>query len=148
MYIGNLLILAGVAVASNSIPCLLTAVPLFVFIYVAIVAAEEDFLRRKFGEAFDAYLRDVPRWGLKIAGLAHTLRSMEFRWRRVVVKEYGTPSGWIGGLCLLGLLYLRNPTVADMHPNARAVLIIVLAMAAVLWLTARWLKKARIFIAD
>ena len=44
---GLLLILVGVAIASNSWVCLVTAVPLFVPVYSCIVATEEEFLRRK-----------------------------------------------------------------------------------------------------
>jgi hypothetical protein len=62
MYVGNLLMLAGVAMGSNSWTCVLVAIPVFTFVYMAIVAAEETFLRDKFGAAFDGYTRDVPRW--------------------------------------------------------------------------------------
>src|SRR5689334_17580921 len=62
MYVGNLLIVAGVAIAANSWPTLLIGIPLAVFMYVCIVAAEEQYLRGRFGEAFDAYCHDVPRW--------------------------------------------------------------------------------------
>ncbi|MBC7944900.1 MAG: isoprenylcysteine carboxylmethyltransferase family protein [Burkholderiales bacterium] len=148
MYIGNLLILAGVALASNSWVCLAIAVPLFVFVYVAIVAAEENFLRGKFGTPFDAYRRDVPRWGVRLQGFGQTLKSIEFNWRRVLVKEYGTPFGWIVGLCLLGLIRLRSPAVAAAHPQAGLLLSSILAVAVLAWGGARWLKKARIVVAD
>ncbi|MBC7945761.1 MAG: isoprenylcysteine carboxylmethyltransferase family protein [Burkholderiales bacterium] len=148
MYIGNLLILAGVALASNSWVCLAIAVPLFVFVYVAIVAAEENFLRAKFGTSFDAYRRNVPRWSVRWRDFGKTLGSMEFNWRRVLVKEYGTPVGWITGLCALGLIRLQSPDVAAAYPRATTLLYSILIVAVLAWLTARWLKKARIVVAD
>ena len=62
MYVGNLLIVIGVAIAANSWATVLVGVPLAVFMYICIVAAEEQYLRGRFGEAFQAYCRDVPRW--------------------------------------------------------------------------------------
>lgn len=103
MYVGNLLLLAGIAVASNSWTCLAVAVPLFAFFYMSIVAAEEDFLRGKSGAAYDACASDVPRWPAQLRGLGTTLSSATFHWRRVLVKEYGTACALVGGFCLLGL---------------------------------------------
>ncbi|HKZ74474.1 MAG TPA: isoprenylcysteine carboxylmethyltransferase family protein [Steroidobacteraceae bacterium] len=149
MYVGNLLILAGIAVASNSWTCVIVAIPLFAFFYACIVAAEEDYLGRKFGPAFDAYVRDVPRWAVRIQGLSATLRSTRFSWRRVLVKEYGTPFGWIAGLCALGLLRVAGTESLEAeHPLLTEVLLAVLVVAALLWGVARWLKKSRIVVAD
>lgn len=143
MYVGNLLILAGIAVASNSWACVIVAVPLFAFFYACIVAAEEDFLRGRFGPAFEAYARDVPRWGIRSSGLIQMIRSTRFSWRRVLVKEYGTPFAWISGLCALGLI--RG---AAAESSLAAVLVAILVLAGVSWGIARWLKKARIVVAD
>ncbi len=148
MYIGNLLILAGVALASNSWACLAIAVPLFAFVYVAIVAAEENFLRAKFGTPFNAYRRNVPRWRVRWRGFGKTLRSMEFNWRRVLVKEYGTPLGWITGLCALGLIRLQTPEIAAAHHRTSTLLCGILIATVLAWSTARWLKKTRIVAAD
>ncbi len=62
MYVGNLLILSGMAVTSNCWTTVLVAIPLTAFIYRAIVAAEENYLRGRFGAAFDDYCRNVPRF--------------------------------------------------------------------------------------
>jgi protein-S-isoprenylcysteine O-methyltransferase Ste14 len=148
MYVGNLLILAGVAIASNSWTCVAVAVPLFVFIYLAIVAAEEAYLRQKFGPAFDAYTRDVPRWLLRIRGLGATLAESEFHWRRVLVKEYGTPTGWLMGIGVIALWNLwRENAIADRQGAVRAV-IASMIVVAVFWGVARYMKKSRTIVAD
>jgi protein-S-isoprenylcysteine O-methyltransferase Ste14 len=148
MYVGNLLIMIGVAIASNSWVTIAVAVPLGLFMYASIVAAEEDYLQRRFGAAFSAYCRDVPRWWPRLTGLATTLRSMQFRWRRVVVKEYGTPFGWISILVLIALYNLWmagqwNARQAEIH-----YLEIVLLVAAIAWCVAFSLKRTRTLVAD
>ncbi len=73
MYVGNVLILVGLAVASNSWFCAVVLTAAYVFVCVAIVAAEESYLRDKFGAAFDEYCRDVPRWLPRMSGIGATL---------------------------------------------------------------------------
>ncbi len=149
MYVGNLLILLGVAIASNSWDCVAVAVPLFTFIYVAIIAAEEHYLRGKFGAAFDAYCRDVPRWLPRLGGLRESIGGMNLRWKRVIVKEYGTPFGWISGISVLGIwnLWSQDRTWVGDGPYVRMFITIV-AAATILWGTALYLKKSRRLVAD
>jgi protein-S-isoprenylcysteine O-methyltransferase Ste14 len=148
MYIGNLLILTGVAVGSNSWTCIAVAVPLFLFVYVAIVAAEEDFLRRKFGAPFEEYCRDVPRWLPHWAGLIETFRRSPFRWRRVLVKEYGTPFGWIMGFSVLTLWHLYQlGQIAEQDELVQLVTVIMVA-TVIVRLRVRYLKKKKRLVAD
>jgi protein-S-isoprenylcysteine O-methyltransferase Ste14 len=147
MYIGNLLILTGVAVASDSWTCVAIAVPLFTFFYLCIVAAEEEFLQGRFGAAFEEYSRDVPRWGPKLRGLGRTLRASRFHWRRLLVKEYGTACAWIGGLCVLGLFHLQAGGSSG-HDVDRNVLLAMLVASAIVWVCAWALKKSHVIVAD
>ena len=57
MYVGNMLILIGLAVASNSWTCVAVAIPFYAFVCAAIVAAEERYLQGRFGAGFDALSR-------------------------------------------------------------------------------------------
>jgi hypothetical protein len=66
------------------------------------VVAEEEFLSRKFGEAYVSYCRRTNRFFPAPEGLARTLRGMRFDWKRVIRKEYGTLFGAFTGV--LGLL--------------------------------------------
>ena len=144
MYVGNMLILVGLAVASNSWLCVVLLVPLYVFVCVAIVAAEERYLRERFGAAFDAYCRDVPRWLPRLSGLRSTLADHHFNWRRVVLKEYGTPLGWISAW---GLLVLWNLARAEggLLAHRPAVFTVATITTAILafWVFARYTKKSR-----
>jgi protein-S-isoprenylcysteine O-methyltransferase Ste14 len=148
MYVGNLLIMIGLAIASNSWATIAVAVPLGCFMYASIVAAEEDYLAQRFGAAFREYCRDVPRWVPRLAGLWTTLTSMQFKWRRVVVKEYGTPFGWISVLVLMTLYNVWMSGQWDARRADIARLELILSIAALLWLIALSLKRTRTLVAD
>ncbi|HZF27022.1 MAG TPA: isoprenylcysteine carboxylmethyltransferase family protein [Steroidobacteraceae bacterium] len=148
MYVGNILIVIGVAIASNSLTTVLVALPLVWFAYSAITAAEEDFLRGKFGAAFEAYCRDVPRWLPRLHGLGDTLSKSQFHWRRLLVKEYGTPFGWIGVLILATLYNLSHEGWTENELRVASLLLQVLAAAAALWLLVWLLKKTHVVVAD
>ena len=148
MYLGNLLIVVGVATAANSWPTLLLGVPLALFMYSCIIAAEEQYLLGRFGAAFEAYCADVPRWIPRLSGLADTLRSSRFHWRRLLVKEYGTPFGWINIVAAVTLLNFW----VDGEWRARGAEISTLtwavAITAVFWFVAWRLKKSRTILPD
>lgn len=101
LYLGNALIFAGFAIIFHSTVVYLLGVPLVVLVYATIIAAEEEFLRGKFGEAYEAYCRDVnriwPRWGR----FGEATKGMRFDWRKLVAKEHNTTFGWILGVLLL-----------------------------------------------
>ena len=149
MYVGNLLIMIGLGIASNSWATLAVAVPLGLFMYASIVAAEEAYLRQRFGAAFDAYCRDVPRWLPRLSGLGTTLASMQFHWKRVAAKEYGTPFGWISILILMVFYNLWMSGQWDArHDDVVRPLQMVLLVAVILWTLAFTLKRARVLVAD
>ncbi len=148
MYVGNLLILSGMAITSNCWTTVLVAIPVTAFIYRAIVAAEEDFLRRKFGAAFDEYCRKVPRFVPRLAGVRETFASMQFRWRRVIVKEYGTPTAWILVWCAIVAYNLWRHGELAMRPDTSRWLQVVAVVAVMGWATTRFLKKSRRVVAD
>jgi protein-S-isoprenylcysteine O-methyltransferase Ste14 len=97
LYVGNILILAGLGVASNSLLFMAVCTPVFLFFWQAIVIAEENFLRNKFGEPYNQYCRDVSRWIINPAGLGTTLKSMKFNWGRVIRREHGSAFYWLLG---------------------------------------------------
>jgi protein-S-isoprenylcysteine O-methyltransferase Ste14 len=100
LYVGNLLIVLGLAIVHHGWGMYLVAAA-FVWIYSAVVAAEEEYLRGRFGEAYDDYCRRVPRWIPTLRGMGATISSGGFDWLKVLRKEYGTPFAWITGFLLL-----------------------------------------------
>lgn len=148
MYVGNLPIQWGVAIATDSWTCVLVAIPLFTFIYICIVAAEENFLRNKFGEAFDRYCADVPRWLPRLGGLGEVLRNGQYRWRRMLVKEYGTPFGWWSMMVVLATWQYWRSGQLPAHVVEVEGLWWAWGALAVFFLVVRQLKRSKRLVAD
>ena len=135
LYVGNILMLLGVGILANSLIYVAIIMPLFLFIYQAIVLAEEHFLRGKFGADFDAYCAKVNRWIPSLKGISATFSSMEFNWKRWVLKEYTTQFIWLAGIALL---IIRLYQIEDVITNsAYAVILLAIGYALV-----RYLKKS------
>ncbi len=148
MYVGNVLIATGVALAANTVTALAVAIVLFVFVYQAIIAAEEEFLLNKFGAGYQAYCRAVPRWLPSLSGLAQTLGAMQFRWRRMLVKEYGTPFGWISFFYLIMLYGFWRDGILEEHRALASTCGMVLLALAICWMSVMYLKKSGRLVAD
>ena len=135
LYVGNILMLLGVGILANSLVYVAIIMPMFLFIYQAIVLAEEHFLRGKFGADFDAYCAKVNRWIPSLKGLGATFSSMEFNWKRWVLKEYTTQFIWLAGIALL---IIRLYQIEDVMTNS---IYAVIALAIGYGLV-RYLKKS------
>jgi protein-S-isoprenylcysteine O-methyltransferase Ste14 len=91
LYVGNFLIWIGFAIASGLLWMVPAAWALFALQYSAIVRFEEAALTRHFGESYEAYLRDVPRWILDPGRLSVAVRTRgSHGWREVCFSERGT----------------------------------------------------------
>lgn len=142
LYLGNFLALVGFCLVHDSALCYLVGIPFFAFAYLAIVAAEEEYLHGKFGADYEAYCRRVPRFIPSFARLGATLGGMSFDWKRLVRKEYGST---FAGLTLILALLVWDEYRLHGPDSARGLLPGVLSVWAVLvcgYLTARVLKKS------
>lgn len=139
LYVGNVIILLGAGIASNSLLFMAAGMPFFLVAYSCIVAAEEDYLRGKFGAAFDAYCSRVGRFTCNPRGLGATMRSMRFNWRRLISAEYNSAFIW---LLAVSLGVLQNAWLANEFdgPVARGAAV-VLGLACLGYVVARVLKK-------
>jgi protein-S-isoprenylcysteine O-methyltransferase Ste14 len=119
LYVGNFLGLLGFMIVYHGPWVYAIGIPFFALAYRAIVAAEEDFLGRKFGAEFAAYCRRVPRFLPRFSGLRRSLAAMKFDWRRVVRKEYGST---MSGATLLALLFVWEHWAIDGRESGLAAL--------------------------
>jgi protein-S-isoprenylcysteine O-methyltransferase Ste14 len=142
LYVGNFLLLVGLMMIWNSPWGYLLAATLATGLF-CMARAEEVFLRRKFGAAFDDYCARVPRFVPNLRGIRQTLAGFSFDWKRVVRKEYGTTFSWTTTAVLL--LMLERVTWDGLSGAAPALarLAGVWLLLAALWGTARWMKKTR-----
>ena len=62
LYGGGVLAVIGLGLWYDSTPLLLLAATMGVAAHWWVVRVEEPALRRRFGRAYEAYLRHVPRW--------------------------------------------------------------------------------------
>lgn len=62
MYVGLALLTAALGILLDTWWPIILLVPALVFIRVAVIAREEEYLRRRFGAEYEAYLRQVRRW--------------------------------------------------------------------------------------
>jgi protein-S-isoprenylcysteine O-methyltransferase Ste14 len=62
IYLGMALGLVGLAIAFNSVWLLLALVPFALVIHYGVVAREEAYLERKFGDVYRGYRARVRRW--------------------------------------------------------------------------------------
>ena len=141
LYVGNILMLVGVGILINSLLFVAVFIPLFLFIYQAIVLAEENFLRSKFGEQFNSYCKKVNRWLINFKGITSTIGSMKFNGKRWLIKEYNTQTVWMLGIVVILLFYY--PQLTNNHTELRNVLLIASCVVlAIYYLSIRYLKKS------
>jgi protein-S-isoprenylcysteine O-methyltransferase Ste14 len=91
LYVGNFLIWIGFAIESGLLWMLPVAWAVFALQYSAIVRFEEAALIRHFGESYEQYLRDVPRWVVDLRRVPVALGTRRSHgWREVCFSERGT----------------------------------------------------------
>ncbi len=142
MYLGNFLIIVGWALIVNAPEFYLVALPLSALFYAAIIAAEEAYLRDKFGNEFDSYCGRVNRILPRLSGLLGTVRAMHFNWRRVLVKDYN--QFFMSILFLAGLVRWDDYVISGQAwlPSPGYVLMFLVPWA-ILYLGVFLLKKTR-----
>lgn len=141
LYVGNILMLLGVGILMNSVVFLFIFIPFFLFIYQAIVLAEENFLRNKFGAQFDAYCARVNRWMINFKGIGKTISSMHFNGKRWLIKEYNTQTVWLLGIVIILLYYYPQLTKNDTALRDQ-IGITALVVLAIYYVLIRYLKKS------
>lgn len=148
LYLGNLLVLLGLFIIHNNPWVYALGGAFFLLAYSSIVAAEEAYLRTKFGEAYDAYCRRVNRWLPDFHGLGRSIEGMRFAWRRFLVKEYGSVYAWLAtALVLLAYEALTHSDYQRERPRL-IMLAVLLGLATAGWAAARFVKKGGLLIGE
>ena len=142
LYVGNLLISAGLFIAHGNPVSMLLAAGYFGYSYHAITMAEEGFLRLKFGAAYERYCAHVNRWLFRLDGLGQTFASMHFNWRRVIANEYMTTFTW--NITLLSIFGYES-AINNHWLKALPVLVCYLAFLLVALISIKHLKKRGVF---
>jgi protein-S-isoprenylcysteine O-methyltransferase Ste14 len=133
MYVGNTFLLAGLAIASNAWVFAIGGVALAVAVHVGIIAAEEYFLRGKFGEQYEDYVRRVPRLVPNLAGISQTLKGVTFNWPRVVEKEYMEPVDWLSATAIVSVVALWRAGQLREEPLLVALAVVIVIARVWIW---------------
>jgi len=147
LYVGNILVIIGLGIMSNSLFFMALMIPLFLFFYQAIVRAEENFLRNKFGAAYDEYTSKTNRWIPNLKGISETMSSMDFNWRRVMIKEYTTTYIWLTGAVLLVVKNLYENKGMEVVQNSIMLFVTSLLVLLACYLFVRFMKKSKRWVA-
>jgi protein-S-isoprenylcysteine O-methyltransferase Ste14 len=101
MYIGNVLIAVGMTMFLRSPLGYVILIPLFLFLYQALTAAEEAYLCDRFGSDYEEYCAKVNRFLPRLEHIPEAFSGMRFDWRRSLRKDLGTVVGLTMGLILI-----------------------------------------------
>jgi protein-S-isoprenylcysteine O-methyltransferase Ste14 len=101
MYVGNALIAIGMTMLIGSPLGYLLLIPFLLFVYQAIVAAEEAYLSDKFGREYDQYCAAVNRFVPSMDRIPQAFSGMRFDWRQSLRRDIGTVVGLTIGLIFI-----------------------------------------------
>lgn len=104
LYLGNILLLLGFGLFANSTLFVLFLFPLFIFFYMAIIKAEENFLFNKFGVNYTIYKERVNALLPNLRLLSTAFKNHRFNLKRVLKKEQSALFLYGTGLLLI-ILY-------------------------------------------
>jgi len=140
LYLGNLGITLGLCLLAHDPWLLGIVMALFAVQYRAIIAAEEQFLRQRFGAEYDVWCARVPRFWPPIASARS---SLPWDFRRALRKEHNPAAAWIA----VALLLIASDRLhAPLWPYGLAFAAIVALWLGVKGWKHRWLHGN--FIAD
>jgi protein-S-isoprenylcysteine O-methyltransferase Ste14 len=104
LYVGNILLWAGFAIAAQLVWFAPVAVVLLALEYHAIVRWEEGLLAKRIGEPYEQYVARVPRWLPSMSSRPEApATSVAFSWRETLFSERGTLIAIGAGFLLLWL---------------------------------------------
>ena len=88
LYVGNMLNALAITLLHGNIWIIVIGNLLFYLIYSAIIASEEAYLKGKFGGAYEAYCKDVPRWLPRLDRIGPAFSQMRFSFARGLAIEH------------------------------------------------------------
>jgi len=144
MYVANASIAIGMTLATSSPVAYALIIPFFLFIYQAIIAAEENFLRNKFGAEYEAYCAKVNRFIPSLRLINESFSGMRYDWRLALRHDLGTITGLAIGFTVLPLwhtYFLKGPGAARI---AAMKALVICSLIGLLYALLLYLKKRRL----
>lgn len=140
LYLGNYLMWLGVALFPRAAWVALAVSAAFWLYYERIMFAEEEFLRRRFGAAFEAWAARTPAFLPRPFGAraAWVSPALPFSWRNVLRREY---SGLFGLIASFTLCEVVGDAAVQGRLHADAVWVALFGASAAAYVTLRFLKR-------
>jgi protein-S-isoprenylcysteine O-methyltransferase Ste14 len=139
LYLANILIWIGWATLLSIAWLIVAATIVFVVYYMFIMYAEEQFLRRKFGQEYERWHRRTPR--LIPNPFLYQSNRNDFSWRIVFKNEY---PGWTASmtiaLCIYSLLVNKIYPFSAFYRSYLEGWLVFGSVIAIFGLTFRYLK--------
>ncbi|MCD2184032.1 isoprenylcysteine carboxylmethyltransferase family protein [Rhizobium sp. GN54] len=142
LYVGNMLLYFGLFLFHGNPAVVVTGTCLFFFIYHCIVFAEEDFLSEKFGDAYDRYRADVPRWWMRWSNFAEATQGMRFSLLRVLAKDYSTIAAATFAVIATEIYRIAFSDVAGQRTRSLVLLALAMLAAGVATAVISYLKRS------
>ena len=141
MYVGNFLITVGMSLIYGSLWVYVLVMPFFVFVYLSIVMAEEEYLFKQFGREYEEYTMRVNRFVPNFHGIHQSLAEFRFDWKKALRKDYGTIFGLLSGMIFLNLW--KTYHFHGREARREEILLLLLLIPVVLFYgIVRYLKKS------
>jgi protein-S-isoprenylcysteine O-methyltransferase Ste14 len=142
LYLGNFLIWMGVALFVRSWWLVLATAFIFWFYYEKIMYAEEEFLRREFGEAFSNWAGQTPAF-LPLNLKLWKAPELGFKFKNALRREY---SGFFGIISVFALIKLIQDRLTYGWFAIDLVWFIIFLIGFAIYLTLLTLKKRTHFL--
>jgi protein-S-isoprenylcysteine O-methyltransferase Ste14 len=107
LYVGNLLLWTGFTIWSGLLWMVPVTLAVFGSYYASIIGWEEALLRERFGDDYERYCAETPRWWPRANRLSTALSASAMHdWREVAFSERGTLIAIaVGGVLLVARLH-------------------------------------------
>lgn len=135
LYLGNFLIFLGFLMFSGNLIFILLGTIIFWVYYYYIVLAEENFLLKKFGKAYEEYKNKVPRFFPKSLKLSWP--EYNYSLKKAIFREKDTIFIWI-----VSFIFLNQRLCGFCTPTKE--IIIFFLVSFFLWLIVNVLKRKEV----
>ena len=137
LYLGNFLMWFGIALFTSSWMVILATVFFFWFYYEKIMFADEEFLRREFGDTYLKWAEKTPpffptRWS------SWKRPALPFSWKNALRREY---SGFFAIISSFGLMKLIGDSAANREIFVDTVWLAVFLAGLIIYISLMFLKK-------
>ena len=137
LYLGNFFIWLGIALSLHTWWLVGAVVLIFWLYYEKIIFAEEEFLRREYGDTFLAWAKETPVF-LPIPLARWCPSELPFKFKAALRREY---SGFFGIISALSLLKLVKDTIVHGRLVVDRLWLGIFLFSLVIYLTLMILKK-------